>query len=52
MIEINQSIHLESLALGMALSLAITFAVFGVRYEIRMWKQRREYRRILSSKKR
>lgn len=46
MTHIVLDIHLESFALGMATSLAITLAVFGLKWEIRGYQKRATQKRV------
>jgi len=41
MLHLHLGIHLESLALGMALSLTIFLVIFAIRWEIQMYKKRK-----------
>ena len=43
MLHLHLGIHLESLALGMALSFTIFLVIFAIRWEIQMYKKRKLY---------
>ena len=50
MIHLHLGIHLESLALGMAISLAIFLTIFAIRWEIQMYKKRKSMKINLAKK--
>lgn len=49
MVELTSGLHLESFALGMALSLTITLSVFAIRHEILSYKKRKNLEKKLAA---
>lgn len=50
MLHLHLGIHLESLALGMALSFTIFLVIFAIRWEIQMYKKRNNMKKPLAKK--
>jgi membrane protein CcdC involved in cytochrome C biogenesis len=50
MLHLHLGIHLESLALGMALSFTIFLVIYCIRWEIQMYKKRKNMKKTLAKK--